>query len=136
MRNKIAGLLAAMAIAIGLNWANALDFKTIENRGVYKLYAARTSSVSTHTVSGVGIAWSVYTVGGSADFTIKYSTINNGDPNVNASSKAFALNGVPMGDVFKAIVNNPVISVDRIDQPGTTIYVDIEYLAPRAPDSF
>ena len=115
--------------------AGALDFKQIESAGVQRMYSARTSAASTHTASGYGIAWSVYLVGGSADFSIKYSSVAGGDPNVNISSTVYGLAGQSLRGRFSAMVFNPIISIDRISA-ATTAYIDIPYLAPRAPGAF
>lgn len=115
--------------------AGALDFKQIESSGVQRLYAARTSSVSSHTASGYGLGWSLYAAGGAADFTIKYSSVAGGNQNVNASSTVYVLSGQSISGEFRAMVINPLISIDRIDA-ATTVYLQIPYLAPRAPGSF
>ena len=130
MRKKIFGLLGALSFAVGL--AQAIEFKTIESPGVYKVFSSRTSSISTHVAVGYGLAWSVYAVGGTADFEVKYSSITNGDPDVNRSSTSYALQGVPMGGPFTAIVLNPTIYISRIDA-ATTVYIDIPHLEPRSP---
>lgn len=126
----VLGALVALPLIAG-----ALDFKTLEGPGVQRLYSARTSAVSSHTVSGYGLGWSAYASGGTADFVIKYSSVNGGDPSVNASSTVYILNGQQIGGEFKAMVANPIIRIERIDA-ATTIYIDIPYLAPRAPGAF
>lgn len=121
--------LTAVALAAG-GWT------ALEQRGVYRLYSARTSSVSTHTASGIGLAWSVRVDGGTADFEIKYSSVAAGNPNVNLSSTVYLLDGEKISDSFVALVRNPTIHVKRIDQPGTTVYIDISRLEPRQPGDF
>ncbi len=126
----VLGLVFAFPLVAG-----ALEFKQIESSGVQRHYAAKTSAVSSHTATGYGLSWSLYAVGGTADFSIKYSSVAGGDPNVNLSSLAYVLSGQNVRGEFKAMVRNPIISIDRIDA-ATTIYVDIPYLAPRAPGAF
>ncbi len=126
----VLGAIIALPIIAG-----ALDFKQIESSGVQRMYSAKTSVVSSHTATGYGLGWSLYAVGGTADFTIKYSSMVAGDPNVNASSKSYILAGAVKSGEFKAMVFNPLISIDRIDA-ATTVYIDIPYLAPRAPGAF
>ena len=126
----ILGVLVALPVLSG-----ALDFKQIESSGVQRMYAARTSVVSSHSATGYGLGWSVYMAGGSADFTIKYSSVAGGNPNVNISSTVYALAGQSVRGAFKAMVMNPILSIDRIDA-NTTAYIEVPYLAPRAPGAF
>ena len=115
--------------------ASALDFKQIESSGVQRLYAARTSAISSNTVTGYGLGWSLYAVGGTADFRINYSSSIGTSPDVNMSSTVYLLQGQSLSGEFKAMVYNPNITIDRIDS-ATTIYIEIPYLAPRAPGAF
>ena len=131
MKKFVWSLLVLMPVL-----AFSLDFKQLESSGVQLMYAARTSAVSTHTAVGYGLGWSLYAVGGTADFTIKYSSVAEGDPNVNSSSTVYILSGQSMSGEFKAMVYTPIISIDRIDTPGTTVYIEVPYLAPRAPGAF
>ena len=126
----ILGLIIALPFVAG-----ALDFKTIESSGVQRMYAAKTSSISSHSATGYGLGWSIYMVGGTADFTIKYSSVTGGDPNINISSTVYALSGQSVRGRFSAMVKNPILSIDRIDS-ATTAYIEIPYLAPKAPGSF
>ena len=115
--------------------APALDFKQIESSGAQRLYAAKTSATSSNTVSGYGLGWSLYAAGGTADFRIWHSTVAGGANSVNVSSTVYILSGQAMSGEFKAMVFNPSISIDRIDA-ATTVYIEIPYLAPRAPGAF
>ena len=115
--------------------STALDFKQIESSGAQRLYAARTSAASSHTASGYGLGWSLYAVGGTADFRIWHSTVAGGASSVNVSSTVYILSGQSMSGEFKAMVFNPSISIDRIDS-ATTVYIEVPYLAPRAPGAF
>lgn len=115
--------------------ASALDFKQIESSGAQRLYAAKTSAISSHTVSGYGLGYSLYAVGGSADFRIFHSTVAGGSNFVNVSSTVYLLQGQSINGEFRAMVFNPSISIDRIDA-ATTIYIEVPYLAPRAPGAF
>jgi len=115
--------------------ASALNFKQIESSGAQRLYAARTSATSSHTASGYGLGWNLYAVGGTADFRIWHSTVAGGASSVNVSSTVYILSGQSMSGEFKAMVFNPSISIDRIDA-ATTVYIEVPYLAPRAPGAF
>ena len=136
MRNKISAviLLAGAAIGLGGMAASAQDFKTIESRGAYNVYSASTSAISTHTVSGYGLSWSVKTAGGTANFQIKHST-SNGDPNVNLSSSIYVASGEEVSSDVRGMARNLTIHLTRLDT-AATVYIDIEYLAPRAPGAF
>ncbi len=135
---------AAAAVAILAATAHALNTKYLEDYGASRTYSARTSIVSSHTVTGILVGWSVMTQGGSADFEVKHSTNYQwldanyppGDPNVNDSSTIYVLAGQEVHASERGFVVNPTILITRIDQPGTTAYVLIQYLAPRYPGEF
>ena len=110
--------------------AYSIDFKTREQYGAERQYAARTSAISTHVVTGYGMSYSIEAVGGTADFVVRHSTWLGGDIEVNRSSTVYALDGEPLSNRFAGIIVNPNILITRIDA-ATTIYVDIQYLAPR-----
>ena len=126
----VLGALLALPVIV-----SALDFKQIESSGAQRMYAARTSATSSHTASGYGLGWSIATVGGTADFRIWHSTVAGGASSVNVSSTVYILSGQSMSGEFRAMVFNPSLSIDRIDA-ATTVYIEIPYLAPRAPGAF
>lgn len=131
---KFSIFLMSLFAAFGL--AQAQTFQTIEAPGVQINYEARTSVVSSHTVSGYLLSWNVSAVGGTADFVVKHSTIAAADPNVNVSSTIYVLSGQSVSDKAVGRMKNAMILITRIDTPGTTVYVDMVYLAPRAPGAF
>lgn len=111
------------------------SFKTLEDAGVQKNYAAKTSSPSSHTATGFLSSWSVEAVGGTADFVIKHSTVAGGNPDVNISSTIYALAGEALSDNARGRVVNPMIVITRLDA-ATTVYIDITTLAPRATGAY
>lgn len=122
--------LIALSLLVGpLIPAAAIDFKVHEQYGAERQYAARTSSVSTHTVTGYGLSYSLEAVGGTADFIVSHSTCM-GDNAVNSSSTTYLLASEPFSNRFEGLVINPSILITRIDA-ATTVYVDIQYLFPR-----
>ena len=125
----IVGILAAVPLY-------ALDFKLKESSGVEMLYSKRVSAISSHTVTGYGLSWSVKAVGGTADFHIKHSTIAGANVEVNRSSTVYVLSGETVEDSFSGLVVNPLLLIERIDQPGCTVYVEIGYLKARGKGSF
>lgn len=137
MRNKIfaAILLAGAVLGFSDRSAQAQDFKTIESRGVYQVYSSSTASISTHSIAGYALSWSVKAVGGSANFEIKHSTWYGGNPNINLSSSTYLAAGETISDDVRGMVRNMVLHVTRLDS-ATTVYVDIPYLSPRAPGAF
>lgn len=145
MRKFLAILAALMALAPSR--ARAIETRFYEQYGVHMTYAARTSNVSTHTVAGILVGYSMLAVGGTADFEFKHSTVAwmvdpsftpapNTDPNINLSSTSYLLNGIALNNTEHGFVTNPVIYLKRIDQPGTTVYIYIDYLKPRYPGEF
>ena len=133
--------LAVVAGALGL-WAaqaRAINLKTQEVIGAEQFYHARVSAASSHTVTGLLLGWSVTSIGGATDFQVKHSTTIMGDStsalNVNQSSTIYVLAGQSLNRGAGGLVVNPLIYITRIDQPGTTAYVDILYLKPRAVDA-
>lgn len=140
MRKKIFGLLGLM-LSLGLAIkARAIETHTIETFGAEILYSARTSSVSTHTVTGMMTSYSVTAIGGTCDFTVRHSTNPAGtdfvsDNSVNIGSKTFVLSGQSIAVNQKAIVMNPQLIIERIDA-NTTAYVLIQYLKTRFPGEY
>lgn len=130
MKHTIFGLILAAA-SLGLMSASAETFKTLEDSGVEMIYSKRVSDISSHSITGIGMSWSVKAVGGTADFHIKHSTIAGASVEVNRSSTVYVLSGESVKDSFGGIVVNPVLLIERIDQPGCTVYVDIKYLKRR-----
>jgi hypothetical protein len=132
------GLSVGILISV-MAYSRAIDFKNFEQYGVEQLYSARTSATSSHTVSGFMTGWSLKAVGGTADFEIKHST-SGGNLSVSSmtvvSSTVYLLNGEAIRQDTSGMVRNPLIHIKRIDTPGTTVYIDITYLAPRAPGAF
>ena len=109
---------------------SAIAPKTLEDFGAQRLYSARSSAVSSHTVSGYLLSWSLTAIGGAVDFEVKHTTSTGSDGNVNTSSTIYALQGQVISDTAGALVNNPILLITRIDA-ATTAYIDISYLAPR-----
>lgn len=135
--------LALITISLLKGSASAINTKFFEDYGAERQYSARVSAISSHTVTGIMTAWSVTAVGGSADFQIKHSTTYvQSDtnpappPEVNTSSTMYVLSGGNVKGVTRGIVTNPTIFLSRIDQPGATVYIIIDYLAPRQPGEF
>ena len=131
MKHTIFGLILAAA-SLGLMSASAETFKTLEDSGVEMIYSARVSDISFHSITGIGISWSVKSVGGTLDFHIKHSTIAGSSVEVNRSSTVYALSGESVKDSFTGIVANPVLLIERIDQPSCTGYIEIKYLKRRS----
>ena len=136
---KRLGLALLVVVALA-PLAIALKLTNHEVVGMPQLYEARTSVVSTHVVTGLLSSWSVYAVGGTADFEFKYSTsvaVPYAAKNVYAnssvivSSTIYLTDGMQVGDLEDGMVINPLIFIKRIDSPGTTVYVDISYITPR-----
>ena len=128
-------LILAMALLCLAAKSQAIETKTLETIGVEQRYAARSSIVSSHTVSGFGLSWSVYAVGGAADLIVKHSTVVAGGYAASTSSTIYVLSGQNVSDKFYGLVKNPILLISRIDA-ATTVYVDIGYLSPRAPGNF
>ena len=111
------------------------SFKTLEDAGVQTVYSARTSSASSHTVTGFLASWSVLSVGGSVDFVVKHSTRAGASVDVNISSVIYTTDGTPVSDKALGRVVNPMIVIQRLDS-ATTAYIDISYLKERAPGNY
>ena len=142
--NAGTSLMVALISGLACGLASGIDFNTLETRGAKRTYSARTSAVSSHTVTGILLSYSVSAVGGTLDFEIKHSTISSinlssttqsSNLDVNKSSTIYVLSGQSLSDDAKAMVVNPLIYVIRIDA-ATTGYIDIDYIAPRTPDAF
>ena len=145
MMNMKKFLLPAVLFAV-VTAAHALEFKMIESQGIKLITECRFSVApstcavtSTNTVSGVnyyGTSWSVASTTGSADFEVKFASAMGGLVDVYKSSSIRVLAGGSVGDKFESMSINPMILVTRVDNPGTTVYIDIGYLAPRAKGGF
>lgn len=140
MRLALRAILAVVALGILMVASRAQTFKTLESAGVKQVYSARTSSTSSHTVSGFMVSWSVKAVGGGASFIIKHSSTSAGNLATGAetitSSTVYVLSGETVSEKVEAMVKNPLIHLDSIDTPGCTVYIDIGYLQQRAPGAF
>ena len=134
-RMAIGGALAALSLASFVYQARGQEFKTIEARGAQRLYSSRTTSRSSHTVSGILLSYSVAATGGSITFVIKHSTVTGGDQNVNVSSSVYVSTGAAVGDRAYGVMVNPLILITSLDAAATA-YIDISYFAPRAPGGF
>lgn len=122
----IFGVIACVAIK-----AMAINFLTKENFGTQQYYSLRTSAASSATVTGFLVSWDVSAVGGSADITISHSTGTGSGFTLNYSSTIYLLSGQTVKDAPGGIMINPTINVARLDA-GTTVYIDMSYLGPRA----
>lgn len=126
------GMLAAVAAIVVMPVA-AITLTTFEDWGVQTFYHAKTSVTGTFQMTGVPLRIHLKAEGGSADFTVGVSSGQAAEYAVQTSSTIYLLQGSSHAFVseYRGLAVNPIITISRIDTPGTTVYMTIDYMKPR-----
>lgn len=122
-------LIGAMTILAALR-TGAVDFKTIESDLLQESYFAKSSAASsTHSVTGIGTSYVVFSSGTNATYSLHFTTktFSSGiSPLISSSVYHTALAGIPVNGEFRAEAINPKIIVHDM-ATSATVYIYIEY---------